>query len=392
VTRRFPARDQVAIVGIGTTAFRRESGRSELSLVVEACQKAIRDAGLTKNDIDGLSGDMMRNDVVQSALGIPVTNWAVSCLTAFNMQLTNAVMAVASGVSDTVLVYHSMYRTPNLSASAASDPFRRRAQEFIGRRRPPTYWPEGISGEVSVYAPWARRYFEDYKAGREHLGYIAVNNRTHAVQNEHAAVRSPLKLNEYLEASVLWEPLSLLDIELPIDGADAMVVTTAERARDLPHRPVLIHAAVAGQTDRTAEENLLDLEHTGQRVAVDRLWSTSDLTLDDVDLFYPFDGFSIIALTWFEEVGFCGRGEAPALLEDSWDEARRHLVVGRRRVLVNTHGGNLSEGASQGSGHVREAVTQLRGAAGPRQVPGVVTALVTPGGFFYTPGAILLRT
>src|SRR5262245_42330630 len=164
VTRRFPARDQVAIVGVGTTPFSRDSGRSELSLVVEACQNAIRDAGLTRDDIDGLSGDIFRNEIVQSALGIPETGWSVSCLTAFNIQMTNAMMAVASGVCETVLVHHSMYRTPMLSASAAKDPFRKRVGTFIGTRRPQSHWPDSIAGEASVYAPWARKYFDTYKA------------------------------------------------------------------------------------------------------------------------------------------------------------------------------------------------------------------------------------
>ncbi len=270
MTRRYPARDQVAIVGVGTTEFSRDSGRSELALVVEACQKnAIRDAGLTKHDIDGLSGDVFRNEILQSALGgIPETGgWAVSCLTAFNIQMTNAMMAVASGgVCETVLVHHSMYRTPMLSASAAKDPFRKRAGDYQHARRPQSYWPDSIAGEASVYAPWARKYFDTYKARPEHLGYIAVNARSNARMNPpHAAVTDPLSIEDYMKAPMLWDPLRMLDMEFPVDGSDAFVVTTAERARDLPHKPVLIHAAVAGQTDRTAEENLRDVDHSSQK-------------------------------------------------------------------------------------------------------------------------------
>ena len=391
VTRRYPARDQVAIVGIGTTPFSRDSGRSELSLVLEACQNAIKDAGLTKHDIDGLSGDIFRNEIVQSALGIPETGWSVSCLTAFNIQMTNAMMAVASGVCETVLVHHSMYRTPMLSASAAKDPYRRRAQTFIGQRRQQSHWPDSIAGEASVYAPWARKYFDTYKARREHLGYIALNHRTNARMNDHAAVQDPLTMNDYLGARMVWDPLSILDIEFPVDGADAFVVTTAERAGDLPHPPVLIHAAVAGQTDRTAEENMVDVDHTSQGVVSRRLWDVSELTLDDIDLFYPFDGFSIITLKWFEEIGYCGRGEAGDFLDDNWDEATGRIMIGGR-IPVNSHGGNMSEGASQGSGHIREAVHQLRGDAGERQVAQARAALVTPGGFFFTPGGLIFRT
>jgi acetyl-CoA acetyltransferase len=390
MTRRYPARDQVAIVGIGTTPFTRDSGRSELSLVVEACQNAIRDAGLTRDDIDGLSGDVFRNEIVQSALGIPETGWSVSCLTAFNIQMTNALMAVASGVCDTVLVHHSMYRTPMLSASAAKDPFRKRAGTFIGTRRPQSHWPDSIAGEASVYAPWARKYFDTYKARPEHLGYIAVNARSNARMNDHAAVRDSLTIADYLGAAVLWDPLRMLDMEFPVDGADAFVVTTAERARDLPHRPVLIHAAVAGQTDHTAEENLRDVDHSSQGVVSRRLWDVSELTIDDVDLYYPFDGFTITTLKWFEDIGYCGRGEAGQFLDDHWDAASGRIVI-NGRIPVNSHGGNMSEGASQGSGHIREAVQQLRGDAGQRQVQGARVALATLGGFFFTPGGLILR-
>jgi acetyl-CoA acetyltransferase len=390
MTRRYPARDQVAIVGVGTTPFTRDSGRSELSLVVEACQNAIRDAGLTRDDIDGLSGDIFRNEIVQSALGIPETGWSVSCLTAFNIQMTNAMMAVASGVCETVLVHHSMYRTPMLSASAAKDPFRKRAGRFIGTRRPQSHWPDSIAGEPSVYAPWARKYFDTYKARPEHLGYIAVNARSNARMNDHAAVRDSLNIDDYLGAPVLWDPLRMLDMEFPVDGADAFVVTTAERARDLPHRPVLIHAAVAGQTDRTAEENLRDVDHSSQEVVSRRLWDVSELTIDDVDVYYPFDGFTITTLKWFEDIGYCGRGEAGQFLDDHWDAASGRIVI-NGRIPVNSHGGNMSEGASQGSGHIREAVQQLRGDAGQRQVQGARVALATLGGFFFTPGGLILR-
>jgi acetyl-CoA acetyltransferase len=390
MTARSPLRDEIAIVGVGTTCFERDAGRSELSLLVDACKQAIADAGLTRDDIDGLSGDAMRSEIVQAALGIPAVTWSNSCLTAFNGQVINAALAIHAGICDTVLVYHSMYRTPALSGSASSDPFRVRAEHFGGTRRPHTHWPDGISGEASAYAPWTARYFHDHGADREDLGRIAVNNRTHARCNEHAALRDPLTMDDYLSARIVWSPLSVLDMEYTVDGADALVVTTAERARDLPHRPALLHAIASGQTSQTAEENLIDLSSTAQRVVADALWARSDLALADVDLFYPFDGFTIITLKWFESIGYCAQGEAAGFLTDSWDaDAGCFRINGR--VLVNTHGGNLSEGASQGSGHVREAVVQLRGEAGDRQVRGASTALVTPGGFFFNPGAVLLR-
>jgi acetyl-CoA acetyltransferase len=197
-------------------------------------------------------------------------------------------------------------------------------------------------------------------------------------------------MEDYLAARMIREPLSMLDMDIPVDGGDAFVLTTAERARDLPNRPVLIHAACDGIVASPGEDQIPGLHRHGQHVVVDFLKARSDLWIDDVDLYYPYDGFTIITLSWFENSGWCGPGEAGDFIRDYWDkDADRILINGK--VPVNTHGGALSEGGTQGSGHVREAVTQLRGAAGERQVPWAKSALVTPGGFFFNSQGMVLR-
>jgi acetyl-CoA acetyltransferase len=132
------------------------------------------------------------------------------------------------------------------------------------------------------------------------------------------------------------------------------------------------------------------LEATGQPLAARDLRAKSDLWLDDIDLFFPYDGFSIVALRCFESYGFCRPGEAGKFLADNWDTVANRIMI-NGRVPVNTHGGSLSEGGSQGAGHLREAVTQLRGQAGHRQVPGARVALLTPGGFFFNAQGLVLR-
>jgi acetyl-CoA acetyltransferase len=169
------------------------------------------------------------------------------------------------------------------------------------------------------------------------------------------------------------------------------VVTTAERARDLPQRPVLIHAATSGRTAECREDQVADLHHTGQEIVVEALWAKSDLTLSDVDVFLPYDGFTIINALWIESVGYCARGEAAAFMADNWNHDRHRLEIGGR-VPMNTHGGNLSEGGMQGSGALREAVRQLRGTTGERQVPDAKVALWTPGGIVWNPSGVILRT
>jgi acetyl-CoA acetyltransferase len=189
---------------------------------------------------------------------------------------------------------------------------------------------------------------------------------------------------------IRW-PLSLFDMDVPVDGADAFVITTAERARDMALPPVLVHACTTGQVDQNEEDQSPSLRRHGQHVVVESLRAKSDFWIDDIDLFFPYDGFSIITVSWFENVGWCGPGEARAFFGDNWDHARQRLLV-RGRIPVNTHGGGLSEGATQGSGHTREAVHQLQGLAGERQVDGASRALLFLGGFFFNSQGVALRS
>ncbi len=136
---------------------------------------------------------------------------------------------------------------------------------------------------------------------------------------------------------------------------------------------------------------MADLHHTGQEIVVEALWAKSDLTLADVDVFLPYDGFTIINALWIESVGYCARGEAAAFIADHWNHDRSRIEIDGR-VPVNPHGGNLSEGGMQGSGALREAVRQLRGTTGDRQVPDAKVALWTPGGIVWNPSGVILRT
>ena len=152
-----------------------------------------------------------------------------------------------------------------------------------------------------------------------------------------------------------------------------------------------MHAATAGLVGTNDEDQLPSLRRHGQHVVVGRLKAMSDIWIDDVDVYLPYDGFSIITLGWIENTGWCAPGHAGRFLEEHWDaEHNRVLIDGR--IPINPHGGSLSEGATRGSGHLREAVVQLRGDAGDRQVPGARTALVTPGGFFFNSQGVILRT
>jgi acetyl-CoA acetyltransferase len=338
---------------------------------------------------------MVSAQYVQAALGIPEVTWFANPPAVIGNQIVAATAAVASGMCETALVYHHAYRLPWASRAAARDPFRRRAT--LGMADARSGWGTGhveastdsLVGAVA-YAAWAMRYLHDYGYGRETLGLVALNSRTNAAHNPNAVFREPMTMDDYLDGRMIREPLCVYDMDVPIDGADAFVVTTTERARDLPHRPVLVHTATLGHTDYGSEEQLADLDHAGQVVVARKLWAKSDLRLADMDLFYPYEGFSNIALSWFENVGYCGRGEGGAFVAQHWDAAQQRILIDGR-IPVNTNGGSLSEGGTQGAAHLREAVLQLRGDAGPRQVPDPRAALVTPGGYYFNSQGMILR-
>ena len=388
IGRRNAVKDKVAFADAATTGFTpHNTERSALSLVTEASIAVLRSTGLTAADVDGICGSIPSAPRVQSALGIPEVTWFANPVVPFVNQLTAAVGAVHAGFCDVVLAYHAAYRLPWNTASAGRDPFRRGQSLADGPAAGPG--PESIVAAVG-YTAWASRYFYEYGARREDLGLIAINDRSNAARNPGAALRDPLTMDDYLAARMIRWPLCLLDMDVPVDGADAFVITTAERARDMPHRPVLVHAATLGTIDHNEEDQQPSLRRHGQHVVVESLRARSDFWIDECDVYFPYDGFSIIALNWFENAGWCGPGEAGAFLEDNWDSDTNRVLIGGR-VPVNPHGGALSEGGTQGSGHVREAVLQLQGRAGERQVDGAETAIVTAGGFFFNAQGVTLR-
>jgi NAD(P)-dependent dehydrogenase (short-subunit alcohol dehydrogenase family)/acetyl-CoA acetyltransferase len=401
MTGRNPAKDKVAIAGVGLSPYARDRGvTTELALLLEAAVAAITDAGLTAADIDGVvGGGLLTGGIdpatVVSALGLPAVTWWARVVPPIMNHLVAAINAVWTGACEVALVYHSVYRVGGFSRSAAADPFRRRAAFGLPDGRAATGDGHGDAEPWSMhgsagYAAWAGRYLAEFGTSREGFGLLAINGRSNAAANPNAVLREPLTMAGYLGGRMIREPLCLYDMDIPVDGADAFIVTTAERARDMRASPVLIHAATMGMTAPPEEHLAAGLDATGQPLAARDLRAKSDLWLDDIDLFFPYDGFTIVALRCFESYGFCGPGEAGAFLADNWDVAENRIKI-KGRLPVNTHGGSLSEGGSQGAGHLREAVTQLRGQAGRRQVPGAQVALLTPGGFFFNAQGLVLR-
>jgi len=396
---RNPFRDQVAVVGVGSTPYGRDLRRSHLSLGLEAAVKAIEDAGLTKHDIDGICGSGMTPLAqggagflsLQGALGIERCTWALNSW--LGSAFVYAAQAVATGLCDTVLVVQTYQRDPGMSRAANADPFRRNLTRFgdvggdIGGSDFAKRWVH--SGEP--YAAWMKRYMHDYGTGKDAFAYMAVNNRTHGSRNPAAVMRQPVTLEDYHASRTIWEPMQILDMDVPVDCAEAHVITTTERARDLRHKPVTVHAMSLGGT-RCGEyyENTLGWTENAHWVAARGLWERSELRREDVDIFFPYDGYTIDAIGIVEATGWCRPGESGDLLKSSWDPAENILKL-NGRTLVTTHGGGLALGRAGGSNFYSEAVRQLRGSEGARQVEGAKAALINIGSFFHDPSAVMLR-
>ena len=397
---RNPLRDTVAVVGLGSTPYARDLGRTHLSLGCEAALKAIADAGIDRQQIDGICGSGATPLAMggagflslQGALGIEDCTWVQNGW--LGSALVYAVQAVHSGLCDTALCVQTYVRDPGMSRAAARDPFRARAAQY-----------SDIGGDVCLgdfakrwihsgepYAAIMRRYCHDFGVNKDLFGMIAVNSRSHAQNNPEAILRHPLTLDDYHASRTIWDPMQITDMDVPVDCAEAFVVTTAERAADLAVVPVLVESMSLGAT-RIGEyyENWGGWQVNAFQTCLKGLWARSELTPADIDLLYPYEGYSIDAIAVIEAAGFCGVGEAGDYLRDSWNPVSQTLTL-NGKTKVNTNGGCLAHGRSGGSNLYAEAVRQLRGNVGARQVAGAKTALVGIGSFFHDPSAMVLRT
>lgn len=387
-------RQKVAIVGIGTSVLSRDSGKSVGALALDAVRNAIRDSGVPREKINGLAGIYSTDQptvwpgYVSESLGLSNIVWSDCATPPSANTVVEGAAAIAAGICDYAVVYHSKYRWASVSKNAQGENL---------RIVPNTHFDPGMSHPLveafgapnSMFAAM-QRHMHDYGSTREHLGMIVVNNRTWALSNEDAVFHDkPISMDQYLKTPELVSPLSILDMDMPIDGAMAVVLTSLEKARDLPNPPVVIEASangVAGKTDFFFQA--FDT-YDSYRILMDRLWSSSGLGIKDMDFANIYDGFSSLTLEWIE-AAFCSRGEGPGLLEDSWNPQTGKLMF-FDRIPMSTHGGNLGEGRVQGFGHVLEAVRQLRGTAGVRQVADAKLGLVTNGNNPVNAGLILRK-
>ena len=231
----------------------------------------------------------------------------------------------------------------------------------------------------------AHRHFHKHGTTKETLGWIALNQRANAALNPEAIYRDPLTMDDYLTARTITTPFGLLDCDVPCDASIAVIVSAADTAPDLASKPIRVEA-VGTQIMEPLPWDQSTSTHEPQVLGpASHLWTRTDLTPADVDIAQLYDGFSFNCLSWIEALGFCGIGEAKDFLDGGHNIARDGILP------LNTHGGQLSHGRTHGMGLLREAIVQLRGDAGERQVAGAKVGVVSSGGL--TPsGVMLLRT
>jgi acetyl-CoA acetyltransferase len=230
----------------------------------------------------------------------------------------------------------------------------------------------------------ASNHFHKYGTTRDALAAVALNARRNAALNPAAIYREPLTIDDYYAARMITTPFGLYDCDVPVDGSVAVVVSAKDAARDGPRPPILVESVGTQIVERLSwDQGTLSHEPQTQGPAA-HLWSRSSLTQADVDLAELYDGFTFNCLSWIEALGFCGIGEIGDYLADP-----DRISLGGELPL-NTFGGQLSAGRTHGYGYIHEAVVQLRGDAGARQVANAEVAVVSTGGG--TPGGCFLFT
>jgi acetyl-CoA acetyltransferase/uncharacterized OB-fold protein len=381
-----------AITGIGMSQLGRRLMRDPLSLTVEACLAAVADAGLEVDDIDGLASypggwlvsGMGEGGVtaLEGALRVR-PSWHNGGAETFGPggSVIAAMTAISAGLATHVLCFRTLWQ-------ATYDAMQRAGRLPSGSNRisPPMdmVLPFGATSAAHTLAMTAQRHMHKYGTTRETLGWIALNQRRNAALNPKAVYRDPLTMDDYLSARMITTPFGLYDCDVPCDGAIAVVVSAADAARDLRQPPVRFES-VGTQIVEPLEWDQSTLTHEPQVLGqAAHLWRRSALTPADVDVALLYDGFTFNCLSWLEGLGFCGFGEARDFLDQGVNIALDGIIP------VNPHGGQLSHGRTHGMGLIHEAVVQLRGDGGARQVADCEVAVVSSGGL--SPSGALLLT
>ena len=366
---RFP-RSQAAIAGIGCTEFSKDSGMSTFGLAARAIKAAVADAGLELSDVDGLAtfgpGDSVPPNVLAQGLGIRSMSWFLDQYFGGSVSMSvigSAALAVSSGVADCVVCYRALNgrseQRMNASSAGAKQPW------DVQYKMPTAYV---VPAQEMAMA--GRAHMERYGTTSEDFGNLAILCRTNALDNDRAMMRKPMTMDDYMASPWISEPFRVFDCCLETDGAVALVIVSADRAKDAPHRPVLFQGAAWGGGISLYTSGVTDYAESPAKPIAERLYQVAGVGPKDLDFAELYDCFTYTLLAQIEGYGLAEPGGVPDMLRDgAFNRASGAMPI-------NTNGGLLSEGYLHGFNHVYEAVEQIRGEAAHRQVARHDLALV----------------
>ena len=367
------------ITGIGQSEIGVKLTRPPLLLTVDAVREALGEAGLTIGQIDGVSTYPGRvaaylgfspvgAEELIDALGIRATWYAGGGeITSQLGAVVAAEMAVRTGAARHVICYRTVYEAAALARPTEYPPLRRDTVDGYSQ------WlaPFNALSAANWTAQYAMRHVKRFGLTREQLAQIALTDRANAALNPRALVRKPLTMEEYLSARMISTPLCLYDCDRFTDASTVLIVSAGRALDEVSCTPIRI-AATSGTVERHSwdQAEWMACYPTGAD-----LWKRTDYKPADVDTVQLYDGFSFQAVAWLEGLGFCGVGEGGRFIEGG----QRIALNGE--LPLNTFGGQIGAGRLHGFGFAHEAVVQLRGKGGARQIPGDPrVAVATSGG------------
>jgi len=377
----------VAIVGVAESDLGRVPNKSKFQLSAEASKAALDDAGLSKNDVDGVlttiitEGGQFSSMLMAEYMGIRPRYTDSTSIggSSFVAYVEHAAMAIATGLCDVALICHGSTNISDRGGRAG--PVSGAASVFGPSQFEEPY---GIS-TVGSYALAAQRHMHEYGTTSEQLAEIAVATRKWAAMNPKALMREPIEIEDVMNSRMIASPLHLLDCCLVTDAGGAVVLTSADRAKDLKKKPIAVLGTGEAHTHRMISQ-MPDLTETAAKISGRLAFERAGVAHADIDVAEIYDSFTITVLLTLESLGFCKKGEGG------------DFVSGQRTAPggdfpMNTQGGALSytHPGMFGIFTVIEAVRQLRGECGPRQVPNAEIALANgTGGVLASTGTIIL--
>lgn len=362
----------VAIIGYAEAKIEVKSGRDVYDLGAEVLSKVIEKTGIDKNEINGMvvnasstaAGNPFWSPVFSDYMGLELDFCQTSDLggASSNGALFRACMAVQNGLADTVLVI-----AVDASSTGSSQDFSAFRGEWAD--------PIGLMGPPGLFGLLTTSYMANNELKFEALGKMAVTQREHAILNENACekLRKPITIDDYMNSRMISDPIRLLDCVMPCDGANAILVTSTKRAKELGIKNTVHPVGYGERTNFDLQNQLTDPATSGHKVAAEKAMGQAGMTAKDIQMFQPYDDFLIAMLLQMEMIGFCKKGQGSDFILDT-------NMMFDGDLPLNTGGGQISAGQpglAGGGVNTVEAVRQLMGEGGPRQVPNPKNAMVT---------------